>query len=303
MFGLSTFLSKFALPTYDLARKTKQKPSIPLKLDLMIKRIRTSLSLLLPMLVVAMCLIACGSNAAQQVGRTEDTEKKQLLQGVWTNELDGSVVLTVKGDTISFADTLSSPATFHVYGDTLQIDYHPSVSYKISRCTATTFRFFNSEGDEISLTKSTRLKSGNTQQRTAINQQKTIKKDSVIISGQTKYHAYTQVNPTTFKVYRQQTNSDGIQVETTYFDNIVFIALYDGNRKIYGHNIEKKDFKGIIPDTYIGQAILSEIKIVSAAPSPKSGVRFDAILTQPDSYTSYVVHIDISDDGKRTLSI
>ena len=269
----------------------------------MIKRINTSISLLLPLLVVIMYLIACGSNGTQKEGRTEDTEKKQLLQGVWTNELDGSVVLTVKGDTISFADTLSSPATFHVYGDTLQIDYHPSVSYKISQCTAMSFRFFNAEGDEISLTKSTSLRPGKTQQRAVINQHKTLKTDSVIICGQTQYHAYTQVNPTTFKVYRQQTNSDGIQVETTYFDNIVFIALYDGNRKIYGHNIEKKDFKGIIPDTYIEQAILSEIKIVSVAPSPKNGVRFDAILTQPDSYTSYIVHIDISSDGKRTLSI
>ncbi len=269
----------------------------------MTKHTTKNFFIVLTMLTVVMCLIACGNNGAQKGQRVEDTEKKQLLQGVWTNELDGSVVLTVKGDIISFADTLSSPATFHVYGDTLQIDYHPVVNYKITRCTASSFRFINTDGDEICLVKSNSLKPGETQQHVTINQQKTLKRDSVILSAQTKYHAYTQVNPTTFKVYRQQTNSDGLQVETTYFDNIVFIALYDGNKKIYGRNIEKKDFKGIIPETYIEQAILSEIKIVGAAPSPKSGVRFDAVLTQPDSYTSYIVHIDISNDGKRTLSI
>ena len=267
----------------------------------MIKNINKNALSLLTAIAVCIVLVACGNKTSNTQNRTEDKEKKQLLQGVWTNELDGSIVFSVKGDTIFFADTLSTPATFHIYGDSIQIDYHPAICYKITRCSQTTFKFINTDGDEMSLTKSANFKSGKTPQHFQINQGCIIKKDSIINSKQTKYHAYTQVNPTTYKIYKQQTNADGMQVETTYFDNIVYIALYDGNKKIYGHNIEKKQFKKLVPESYISQAILSEIKITGLAPN--GGVRYDAILMRPDSYTSYIVHIDITSSGKISFSL
>ena len=71
-------------------------------------------------------------------------------------------------------------------------------------------------------------------------------------------------------------------------------------RGIYDQNITKADFKGLVPDNYLEQAILSDITIKGAS---KDGVTFVAILTIPDSNTNYMINIIISPTGQKTLSL
>ena len=133
-----------------------------------------------------------------------------------------------------------------------------------------------------------------------LNQGKKVKKDTVMAYKDKHYHAYTQVNPTTYKVYRQTTNSDGLRVESIYYDNIVYIALYEGQQKVFGSNITKAEFSTLVPQAYLDQAVLSEIIVDRAG---EKGVRFIAVLSIPDSYTNYRVNIDIDAQGKKTLSV
>lgn len=268
----------------------------------MIKYFRKTVLLAVNMLVIA-CLFGCGFNKTEESQHAEDQHSKQQLQGVWISDVDGDVVFSFKGDSVFYNDSLSTPSTFYVMNDTLFIENHKLVSYPIRKLTSSTILFVNSDGDEVELTKSSsknNLRTGEYKGAVSLNQGKTVKKDTVLVSDGNHFHAYTQVNPTTYKVYRQTTNDDGLQVENIYYDNIVHVALYVGQQKVFGQNFTKKDFLNIVPKTYLEQAVLSDIFVESAK---DGGVRFVAVLTIPDSYTNYRVNIDISATGTKKLSV
>lgn len=255
-------------------------------------------------LIVASSFVACGSQSEQKPVRTEDDNAKKTLQGIWVNDLEGNIVFTFKGDTVYYNDSLSTPVAFHIYDDTLYIENHTVTKYPIKALNSTEMRFINSNGDEVVLTKTDKdvapFVRGEYKGAVALNQGRKIKKDTVMVFNGKHYHAYTQVNPTTYKVYRQTTNSDGLRVESVYYDNIVYIALYEGQQKVFGSNITKAEFKDVVPPAYIEQAVLSEIIVDGAG---EKGVRFIAILSIPDSYTNYRVNIDIDHNGKKSLSV
>ncbi len=261
-------------------------------------------ALLVVSLLVMQLLQSCNSRSEVKPDKQEDVQSKKMLQGTWINDVEGNIVFAFKGDTVFYDDSLSAPVAFYVYHDTLYMENHTVTAYPIKKLTNSYFCFVNSEGDETRLSKGGKdivsLARGEYKGTVALNQGKKIKNDTVIVYKDKRYHAYTQVNPTTYKVYRQTTNSDGLRVESVYYDNIVYIALYDGQQKVFGRNITKTEFSKIVPEAYLGQAVLSEITVVNAS---DKGVRFVAVLSIPDSYTNYRVNIDISSDGKKTLSI
>ena len=248
--------------------------------------------------------INCTNVSKKENKLEEDVEAKKTLQGTWINELEGDEMFTVKGDTLYYADSISAPVAFCVRHDSLIIFSHSQVSYVIKRLNTTQLHFENSNGDVIELVKSNNttqpLERGEYKGAIDINQGKKIKRDSILKYREKNYHAYSQVNPTTYKVYQQKTNDDGLTVETIFYDNLVYIALYDGVNKVFGQNIVKTDFSNIVPEEYLKQAILSDIIIDGVV---NDMVRFIAILSIPDSYTNYRVNIDVSFDGKKRLSI
>lgn len=248
-------------------------------------------------------LAACGSKPEQTLQREEDAQAKKELQGTWINDLEGNVVFSFRGDTVSYDDSLSTPVSFYVLHDTLFIENHPLTAYPIKRLSASEFTFVNSEGDEVTLVKGGRDENslrGMYRGAINVNQGRKIKGDTVMTYRDKRYHAYTQVNPTTYKVYRQTTNSDGLRVESVYYDNILYMALYEGQQKIFGSNITKSEFSSLVPKSYLDQAILSDIKVEGVG---EKGVRFVAILSIPDGYTNYRVNIDIDEKGKKSLSL
>lgn len=253
-------------------------------------------------LLVMLIVCGCNSNKNDTNVPKEDVKSKKLLQGSWANEIDDNVVFTISGDTIYYNDSLSSPATFYVVADTMIINQHKVVKYPVKKLTSNVLVFLNQSGDEVSLVKSEMpsLSLGERKGNVSVNQHKVLKSDTVMVYKEKHYHAYTQVNPTTYKVFKQTTNNDGLSTESVYYDNIVHIALYDGQKKVFGQNITKWDMKALVPNAYLEQAVLSEITVDGAN---EKGVRFVAILAIPDSYTNYRVNIDISSDGKKGFSL
>lgn len=248
--------------------------------------------------------VACDPKPAPSSQKEEDAQSKKVLQGTWINDLEGNVVFSFRGDTVSYDDSLSTPASFYVCHDTLFIENHPMTAYPIKKLTHGEFTFVNSEGDEVTLVKSSRDENaavrGMYRGAVNVNQGRKIKKDTVMTYRDKRYHAYTQVNPTTYKVYRRTTNNDGLLVESVYYDNIIYMALYEGQQKVYGSNITKGEFSSLVPRSYLDQAVLSDVKVEGVS---EKGAHFVAVLTIPDGYTNYRVNIFIDENGKRTLSL
>ena len=258
--------------------------------------------LLIGLLTVILLLSGCGKKSSVKT-LEEDKEAKKTMQGVWTDDLEGNIIFSVKDDTIYYNDSSSEPAFFYIYKDTLFIKYHNLVKYPIKKLTDNSLVFVDETGDEIELAKNNSSASSMPPppaETEAPNQGKVIKKDTVVTFGDKRYHAYKKVNPTSYKVYIQTKNDEGLSVENTYYDNIVHIALYIGHKRIFGQNITKAEFKGMVPDNYLEQAILSDVIIKGAG---KDGVTFVAILTIPDTNTTYRINIIISPTGQKTLSL
>ena len=122
----------------------------------------------------------------------------------------------------------------------------------------------------------------------------------VMITGEKRFHAYSQVNPTTYKVLRQTVNEEGVSVDQAYYDNIVHIAVYNGSKALINRDYRKDDFAKLVPKEYISRCILSDITIEKAT---AEGVHFTAILTEPDTYTSYHINIIVDANGKVNMTI
>ena len=136
------------------------------------------------------------------------------------------------------------------------------------------------------------------EQPVTLNQNKLVKRDTVVNAGNEKLHLYVQVNPTTFKVYKSSYNDDGVEVDNVYHDNIVNVNIYQGSRKIFGRDFRKEDFKGQVPHEFLKQSILSDIVFRKV---DADGVHYKVVLAMPDSSMSYQVEIIISLEGKMTI--
>lgn len=250
-------------------------------------------------------MASCGNTPEKNNTPTEDLEAKETIQGIWVDELEGNCVFRAKGDTIYYTDSLSEPVRFHVYADTLYLESSHPTKYHLNKLSDHVLRFVNNDGDEISLVKSDDKSLVSLFEKIKksighINQGELIKRDSILSVGDKRLHAYVQVNPTTFKVYHQSVNDDGVTVDHAYFDNIIHIALYDGARKVINRDYRKKDFSAHVPKEYIDKCILSDIIIEKATPEE---VTFVAILSTPDTYTSYHINIVVGIDGNVKMSV
>ena len=162
-----------------------------------------NIPLILGLLIVTLLLSAC-SKKNSTTTLDEDKAAKKTMQGVWTDELEGNIIFSVKNDTIYHNDKLSEPAFFYIYKDTLFIKYHNMVKYPIKELTEESLVFIDETGDEIELIKNNTPAGSiapTPEEAEAPNQGKVIKKDTVLTFGDKRYHAYKKVNPTSFKVY------------------------------------------------------------------------------------------------------
>lgn len=246
---------------------------------------------------------ACGQKSEKkQPEIKEDTAAKKLLQGIW---LDGDdeddVAFRVKGDTIYYPDSTSRPVYFYIVGDTLVMKGANTSKYPIVNQAAHIFQFKVQNGDIVKLVKTddlSYLQQFSHEQPVTLNQNKLVKRDTVVNAGNEKLHLYVQVNPTTFKVYKSSYNDDGVEVDNVYHDNIVNVNIYQGSRKIFGRDFRKEDFKGQVPHEFLKQSILSDIVFRKV---DADGVHYKVVLAMPDSSMSYQVEIIISLEGKMTI--
>lgn len=251
--------------------------------------------------LIVFVVASCGSRKQQAPER--DSQAEAMLNGVWLDGDDESVVFMAKHDTLFYPDGNVLPVPYRICGDTLYMDGKQKSKYVIEKLTPSLFVFINQNQERVKLVKSDDVSAMESFNKPAepieeINQQ-LLKRDTVVVAGDTRYHCYMQVNPTTFRVVKNDLNDEGVGVGRAFYDNIVNVTVYIGNRRLYSHDFNKRAFVKFIPEEIVSQTILSDVVYKSCS---SDGVTFQAQLRIPESASSYIVNINISHDGKMLMS-
>ena len=230
----------------------------------------------------------------------EDKAAKELLQGVWIDELTSEVTFRAKGDTVYYADGTSLPAYFRIVGDTLELGKQ---GYKIVTLTDDCLAFLNQAGDEVRLVKGDEEVQADTlalSQPQVLQVSEVVQRDSVVMYGGERYHWYIYVNPTKYRVTRTTTNTDGVEIEKEYYDNIIHVSLFQGKRKLFSENFSKKMFTRDVPEQFLTQAILGNMQYSHV---DAEGFHFDATICIPDEASCYVIETLVALDGTVSMKL
>lgn len=246
-------------------------------------------------LFLLLSLFSCQSKKEQIEKPREDKKAKQMLQGIWINEDSEEIVFRAFGDTIYYPDSLSRPVRFEIRRDTLYMGEDEGSKYLILKQTPHLFVFKNQTGEVIKLRLGEESENDislfQPTKAVSVNQNKKVKTDTILSYNNKRYHSYTQVNPSSYKVYCGSYNDNGVRVERLYFDNIVYIGIFEGNIKRYSHNFYKQEFLKYLPAKYQKSGILSDISLEKI---DINGFHYYASICLPEDNVCYMVGIDIS---------
>lgn len=248
-------------------------------------------------------LVACNKQSPRNALTKEDKTAKKMLQGIWINDDSRDVAFKAKGDTIYYPDMTSVPMYFKIVHDTLIMRGSNVMRYRIIKQAPHLFVFENQAGDQVKLVKSDDANSNYAFVGTkpvVLNQNKLIKRDTVIMVGKDRYHGYVQVNPTTYKVILSSFNDDGVEVENVYHDNIIHLSIFKGAQRLFSRDFRKHDFAKFVPSQYLTQSILSDLILRTV---DEVGIHYLASLAIPDSQSSYQVDVCVDFNGKLSMRI
>lgn len=258
--------------------------------------------------LLLLCLIggvsSCRNKSKKDAEPEENLAAKKMLQGIWVDEDEQDVAFKAKGDTIFYPDSTSQPVYFQIIGDTLVLRGANISKYAIIKQTPHLFVFRNQNGDDVRCVLSTdpddaTFFSKTRPQAVSLNQGQLIKRDTVVTYGSERYHCYVQVNPTSYKVFSQSYNDDGVEVDNVYYDNIINLNVYRGAQRLFGGDFRKQQFSGKAPDQFLQQGVLSDITLSSC---DAKGIHFIASLIIPGSnMSSFQVEILVNYSGKLIL--
>ncbi len=253
-------------------------------------------------LVVGLVVVV-GCTSKKQEAPARDVQAEAMLDGVWLDGDDESVVFMVRHDTLFYPDANALPVPYRIYGDTLYLEGKHKSKYFIEKLTQHLFVFKNQNQERVKLVKSDdksamqAFDSVSDASMAEINQQ-LLKRDTVVLAGDQRYHCYMQVNPTTYRVVKNDINEEGVGVGRAFYDNIVNVTVYEGSRRVYSHDFTKREFAKFVPTEIMGQCILSDVIYLSCS---HECVVFQSQLRIPESPSSYIVNINISRNGKMQM--
>lgn len=258
------------------------------------------------LILVSFIFSGCKNRKAEVLVPKEDKAAKQMLQGIWINEDEEDIAFRAKGDTIFYPDTTSQPVYFQIFHDTLVLHGSNDVKYLIVKQAPHVFIFKNQNGEQVRLVKSEDpndvylFRVSQKHRPLALNQNKLIKRDTLITYRDQRYHCYVQVNPTTYKVIKQSYNDEGVEVDNVYYDNIIHLSIFNGAQRLFSRDFRKRDFSKQVPQEFLSQSILGDLVF---SKSDAKGIHYSASLAIPDSPSSYVVDVMISYKGEMEMHV
>ena len=142
---------------------------------------------------------SCNNLDKREKPVAENLKAKSMLEGIWLDADGENVTFRIKGDTVYYPDSMSQPVMFKIIADTM-IFYGNNISkYPIVKQSSNIFEFKNQNGDIVKLVKSDDPNDAMQfvqHSPIVLNQNKVIKRDSVVSFSDNNYHCYVQINPT-----------------------------------------------------------------------------------------------------------
>ena len=246
-------------------------------------------------LLLALLTASCGRHGSSSDRLKESSEAKALLQGIWTDQTSEAVVFKIAGDSIYYPDSTSQTAYFRVLDDTLYIN---NSRYHIEKQSEHLLWFTGQDGELVKLQKTDTEDTEEAFQKTApqiLTLTDVLKKDTVVMYDGNRYHLYIAINPTRYKVVRHTLNDDGLDVENVYYDNIIHLSIYQGNRKIFGRDFRKKMFEHQVDEVFLSQAVLNDMVFDHV---DSEGIHVNSSLCMPGDASCYLIKHVITFDGQ-----
>lgn len=219
-------------------------------------------------LVLTLTLASCSSSSyrSDMGGRSNsDSVAKNMLQGIWFLADSDAPFLKVHGDSLRFYEQPDIKIYFEINNDSLFTYNNHRFGYKVDKQSDYFFWFhslsnhmvklYKSENDEDSLY----FESQDVADIAADTTQQVIENDTIIYHGNDRYHGYSFINPSSYKVYKPLYSDEGIRINQVYYDNIVYICVYSGKDKLFGQNVSKADFKSLLDNEFYENVILADM--------------------------------------------
>ena len=259
-------------------------------------------SVLQAIVLILVALCSCGGGREEVRERVENREAKITLQGVWMDAETEEVAFYISGDTIVYADNTAQPTLFRIIDDTLFVGTD-NTSYPIIRLTRNIFKFYNQNAEEVSLVhtddpQKEKSFSGNDYAVQTVIEQ--VKSDTVVNYAGVRYHLYTAINPTTYKVVVPTYTAEGMRVDNVFYDNIINISVFQGRDRLFKQDFRKSQFDGIVPNPFLSQAILCAMDYTK---TDARGFHFACRICIPNDAGCYLLDAVISFDGKVDLEV
>ncbi len=232
----------------------------------------------------------------------EDSNAKEMLQGIWLDDETESPLMRVEGDTIFYADSQSAPIAFKIIYDTLYTYVNYTTYYKIDKQAEHIFWFHSITDNIIKLHKSEDFNDSLSFVREEVvipTYTEVTKRDSVVTYNGARYRAYVYINPSKMKVIKTTYSEDGISMDNVYYDNVMHICVYEGKKSLFASDITKQMFDKVVPEDFLVQAILSDTKFLKV---DRNGFHYQAILAIPESSVYSIAELEISFDGTLTIA-
>ena len=213
----------------------------------------------------------------------EDSNAKEMLQGIWLNDETESPLMRVEGDTIFYADSQSATIAFKIIRDTLYTYGNDTTYYKIDKQAEHIFWFHSITDNIIKLHKSEDFNDSLSFVREEVvipTYTEVTKRDSVVTYNGARYRAYVYINPSKMKVIKTTYSEDGISMDNVYYDNVMHICVYEGKKSLFASDITKQMFDKVVPEDFLVQAILSDTKFFFFF---RNGFHYQDILVIPES--------------------
>lgn len=260
----------------------------------------TGISKVFAFTLLLSCLIGCKQKTGQELQeRQENTEFKRMLQGIWLDESE-NLAFQAKGDTILYPDSTSMSVAFKVYDDSIAIG---GTKYGIVKLSPHFFCMKNQNGDVVKYTKT-----DDSEYNRYFEQRKVdiavysgvVKTDTVFMWQGERYHSYIAVNPTKYKVICNVLNDDGVEVGNVYYDNIIHLSVYHGERQIFSRDFRKHEYAKFVPKDILDKSILNKMEF---SHGDADGLHFYTSICMPGAVSCYMLDTRITYEGELLMEL
>lgn len=248
-------------------------------------------------------LIACNNTKKQNsLEQSENVKAKELMQGIWIDDESDIPLLFIKGDTIYYANSQSTPVYFKIIKDTLYTFGNELARYQIDKQTEYSFSFHSLADNIVKLHKSEdpndSLAFSGKPVEIIPTYTEVTQKDSVVFYNGIRYRAYVYINPSKIKVIKTTYSEEGISMDNIYYDNIMHICIYEGRKCLFSSDITKQMLENVISTDFLQQSILSEMNFKNV---DRKGFHYQATVCIPESSVCNIADLSVSFDGKLTI--